>query len=107
MNIKSAIVGVSAVTATGSLTASVRSNLSISHLLAAASFSRAVGAIEAANTGKTFGDFWEDIQASAIACVLTASADLRRMRMNCLWTTPLFFQTYVPMSWPNYGSFTR
>ena len=96
MNTKSAIVGVSAVTATGSLTASVRSNLSISHLLAATSFSRAVGAIEAANTGKTFGDFWEDIQASAIACVLTASAGLEAYANELFVDHPVIFPDLRP-----------
>ena len=51
-------------------------NLSISHLLSAALFSRTAGAIESANAGRAFGDFWENIQANAIAAVLTSVAAL-------------------------------
>ena len=61
---------------TDSFTADVRSNFSIAHLLSATMFSRAVGALEAENEGKIFGDFWEDILANAIATVFTSVAAL-------------------------------
>ena len=57
-------------------TGTSRMNLSVLHLLSAASFSRAAGAIEAANAGKPFGEFWEEILAQSTAGVLTAVAAL-------------------------------
>jgi hypothetical protein len=64
------------ISATDTMTAAVRSNLSVTHILSAAMFSRAAGAIETANAEKAFGDFWEDIQANAIATILTSVAAL-------------------------------
>lgn len=57
-------------------TVSVRTNLSVSHLLSAALFSRTAGAIETANAARELGEFWEQIQAFAIAAVLTSVAAL-------------------------------
>lgn len=39
-------------------------------------FSREVKSLEIANAGKPFGDFWESIQANAIATILTSVAAL-------------------------------
>jgi hypothetical protein len=60
----------------GTITASSRVNLSIAHLLAAAMFSRAAGALESLNTGQPFGEFWMDIQANAIGAIFTSVAGL-------------------------------
>ena len=60
----------------GSLIGTMRANFSVSHLLAAASFSRAVGKLQSDNEGRPFDDFFEDIQYNAIATVLTATAAL-------------------------------
>lgn len=65
-----------ALSATDTINVAVRSNLSVTHILSAAMFSRAVGAIETANAEKAFGDFWEDIQANATATILTSVAAL-------------------------------
>ena len=76
MSIEVKLTGMSMVCMTGSLTGSARANFSISHLLAAASFSRAVSKLETENKGRPFGVFFEDIQSNAIATVLTATAAL-------------------------------
>ena len=65
-----------ALSATDTINVAVRSNLSVTHILSAAMFSRAVGAIETANADKAFGDFWEDMQANATATILTSVAAL-------------------------------
>lgn len=62
--------------ATMTATLTTRANLSITHLIAAAQFSRAVGELERQHSGKPLADFWDDIQSNAIACVLTAIAGL-------------------------------
>jgi hypothetical protein len=62
--------------ATVQATADTRVNLSLPHLLSAASFSRCVGKLEAEHTGKTFGEFWSDIFANATATVFTSIAAL-------------------------------
>jgi Apea-like HEPN len=59
-----------------SATLTTREHLSISHLLAAAKFSRLVGELERAHAGQTVADFWDEIQSYAIGCVLTAIAGL-------------------------------
>src|SRR6266581_4894848 len=59
---------------TATITARTRSNFAILHLLSAAAFSREVGKLEQAHAGKPFGDFWEEILASATAAVFTAVA---------------------------------
>jgi hypothetical protein len=70
------MTGESSLTMTATALAAVRANFSITHLLSAAYFSRNTGAIESANAGKGFGDFFEDIQTNAIATVLTSVAGL-------------------------------
>lgn len=62
--------------ATDTATATVRTNLSIQHLLGAARFSRQVAEIEAANAGRPFGGFFEEILWFASACVLSSVAGL-------------------------------
>lgn len=53
-----------------------RVNLSILHLLSAATFSRRLAVIEAENTGKEFGEFWNDIFAQATAAIFASVASL-------------------------------
>ena len=62
--------------ATDTATATVRTSLSIQHLLGAARFSRQVAEIEAANAGIPFGSFFEEILWFASACVLSCVAGL-------------------------------
>ena len=62
--------------ATVKATADTRVNLSVPHLLSAGSFSRRVGELEAEHSGKTFGEFWNDIFASATATVFASTAAL-------------------------------
>ena len=76
MNVDVKLTGMNMRLMTGNLTASSRANFSVSHLLAAASFSRAVGKLQSDNQARPFGDFFEDIQSNAIATVLTATAAL-------------------------------
>lgn len=71
-----ALTGVSTTTTAGSLFVSMRENLSVSHLLAAATFSRTVGSLQSEHAGEPFGAFWQDIQSHAIASMLTATAGL-------------------------------
>jgi len=62
--------------ATVKATADTRVNLSVPHLLSAASFSRRIGELEAEHGGKEFGEFWNDIFASATATVFASIAAL-------------------------------
>ena len=75
MNVEAKLTGMS-MTSRRVTSTELRANFSVSHLLAAASFSRAVGKLESDNKGRPFGDFFEDIQSNAIATVLTATAAL-------------------------------
>ena len=70
------VTGVQAVGSAGAVKASFRADLSVTHLLSAAMFSRAAGEIESANAGQPLGDFWDGLQAQALASVLTAIAGL-------------------------------
>jgi len=70
------LTGVDAASTGDFSNASMRISFSVVHLLSAATFSRAAGAIEAANAGKPLEDFWDDLQAQALAVVLTAVAGL-------------------------------
>lgn len=57
--------------------ASIRKDFSTVHLLSAVNFCRSVGKIESANSvdfGHGFGDYWEELQANAIAVVFAATA---------------------------------
>lgn len=58
------------VRAVDTITLSVLTNLSITHMAAAAQFARAAGEGERAHAGEPFGDFWDEIQANATACIL-------------------------------------
>jgi hypothetical protein len=61
---------------TSTATISLRVNFAVLHLLGAARFSRAVLAVEAANTGQPFGEWWEELRDNAVACLFLASACL-------------------------------
>lgn len=73
-NVIVSAVGVSAGVATAKATITTRTNLAMPHLMAAARFSREVGAIEVANAGAPFGPFWEDMRDYATASVLMSAA---------------------------------
>ena len=70
------ITGVSAVGDTATINATMRVNLAVQHLLAAARFSRDVGRLESEHKGQQFGEFWESIFHPAMACILTTVASL-------------------------------
>ena len=57
-------------------TLSTRVNNAIPFLMAAARFSRAVKAVEDANSTEPFGEFWEEIRSNAVACILLVAAAL-------------------------------
>lgn len=57
-------------------TATIKVNLAVQHLLAAARFSREVKTLEDRHAGQNFDEFWEGILHRAIACVLTTIASL-------------------------------
>ena len=57
-------------------TGDTRVNLSVPHLLSAASFSRRLGKLEAEHSGKEFGEFWNDIFAHGTATVFASIAGL-------------------------------
>lgn len=59
-----------------SMTATVRTNLSAQHLLAAGYFSRKVSEIEQANLNAEFGPFWEEILANSMATITFSVAAL-------------------------------
>ena len=61
---------------TATMTARVRHNFALQHLLAAARTSRNVGEIERANAGKEFGEFFEEMIGYSVACVTSAVAGL-------------------------------
>jgi hypothetical protein len=63
-------------TATVTVTAILRVNLAVQHLLAAARFSREVGKLENQHKGEQWGEFWESLFHPAIACILTTVASL-------------------------------
>jgi hypothetical protein len=69
-----ATIGLGPVTMTAHAT--MRVNLAVQHLLAAAHYSREVGTIEKQYRGQQFGAFWEGILHRAIACILTTVASL-------------------------------
>ena len=66
------VEGAAFVTAKGDL----RMNFGIPHLLSAALMCRKLGELEAANKGKEFGEFWEDILAHACAVLFLAVSAL-------------------------------
>lgn len=55
---------------------SMRSNLSAWHIIAAANFARNAWQIETANSGKPFGDFYQEIASNVMAAVFFAVAAL-------------------------------
>lgn len=54
----------------------IRVNLAVQHMLAAARFSREVGNLELQHKGQELGAFWDSILHFAIACILTTVASL-------------------------------
>jgi hypothetical protein len=71
-----AVAVIETAAATVKATADTRVNLSVPHILSAASFSRRVGQLEAEHSGKRFGEFWNDIFANATATVFASIAAL-------------------------------
>lgn len=56
------------------MTLVTRTNHAIPYLMGAARNSRLVGQVESANSGKEFGDFWEEMRDHAVSCVFLADA---------------------------------
>jgi hypothetical protein len=69
-------VGVALGKVTVKAMATVKVNLAVQHMLAAARFSREVHALESQHKGQQFGDFWEGILHYATASVLASVASL-------------------------------
>jgi hypothetical protein len=69
-------VGLSLNAPSCTITARLRADLSVLHLLSAADFSRKVGALETLHDGEAFGGFWEEIFALATATIFAATAGL-------------------------------
>jgi hypothetical protein len=67
---------VSGIGIAGVITVATRMNFAVQHLMAAARFSRAVKAVEAAHAGEQFGDFWDEILHNSVACVFACVASL-------------------------------
>jgi hypothetical protein len=63
---------------------SVRSNLAAWHIIAAAQFARESAAIESANIGKPFGEFYQNIASCVMGSVLSSVAALEA-RINELF----------------------
>ena len=79
MELTSQIIGAGGLAAGGSTVegkGDSRVNLSILHLLSAATFSRRLGEIEAENAGREFGDFWNDIFAQSTGAIFASVAAL-------------------------------
>ena len=104
MNVEVKLTGMKYDMHAGSLIGTMRANFSVSHLLAAASFSRAVGKLQSDNEGRPFDDFFEDIQYNAIATVLTATAALELLCQRALCRSSYsFFPTSLHAFWKSSG----
>ena len=99
-NVQSATVNLQGVSeiavATVSITAKIRVNLAVQHMLAAARFSREVGQLEEQHRGEQFGEFWESILHHATACVLTAVASLEAYANELFTDRSSLFPAYSP-----------
>jgi hypothetical protein len=90
------ITGVSAVGDTATINATMRVNLAVQHLLAAARFSRDVGRLESEHKGQQFGEFWESIFHPAMACILTTVASLEAYANELFSDRNTVFPEYSP-----------
>jgi len=76
-NIETAILdiaGTATVSTSVIATARSRMNFSIQHLLVAARLGREVARVEADNAGAAFGDFYEVVLGSSVACIILSTA---------------------------------
>jgi hypothetical protein len=90
-------VGVNdALTARDTVDADLRVSLAVQHMLAAARFSREVGAIENENKGQPWGEFWGGIFHRATACILTSVASLEAYANELFSDRNMLFQGYSP-----------
>ena len=89
-------VGTAAGTSTVTATATLRVNLAVQHLLAAARFSRDVGRPEEVHRGAQFDAFWESIFHPAIACTLTTVASLEAYANELFSDRNTLFPGYSP-----------
>ena len=78
------------------VTAILRVNLAVQHLLAAARFSREVGELENQHKGEQWGAFWESLFHPAIACILTAVASLEAYANELFSDRNTLFPEYSP-----------
>jgi hypothetical protein len=85
-----------AVKSTVTAMATLKVNLAVQHMLAAASFSRLVGKLEREYTGQPFGEFWEGILHNAVACVFTAIASLEAYANEVFSDRATIFSAFSP-----------
>jgi hypothetical protein len=74
--------------------ATLRVNLAVQHLLAAAHFSRQVGMLEKQHAGQEFAAFWEAILHNGIACALTTVASLEAYANELFYDREKAFSDY-------------
>jgi hypothetical protein len=80
----------------GTITAKVKVNLAVQHMLAAARFSREVGNLEHQYEGQEFAAFWEGIFHNATACILTTVASLEAYANELFSDRNTLFPEYSP-----------
>jgi hypothetical protein len=80
----------------GSINATLRVNLAVQHMLAAARFSRDVGRVEAEHATEQFGPFWESLFHPAMACILMAAASLEAYANELFSDRKIIFSAYPP-----------
>jgi hypothetical protein len=90
------LAGVSATGSVGAVHVRTRASFGITHLLSAAYLSKCVGEIERAHAGDEFGPFWEDIQALAVATVLSAFAALEAYANEVFIDHRLYYPEQTP-----------
>jgi hypothetical protein len=73
----------------------LRVNLAVQHMLAAARFSRAVGALEQQHKGEAFGAFWEEILHNSIASTLACVASLEAYANELFFDRSTVFPGYT------------
>ena len=99
-------VGTALGNVTVSAIATMKVNLAVQHMLAAARFSREVGMLENQNSGQQFGAFWEGVLHHATACVLTSVASLEAYANELFSDRTTLIPEYSPALmhnlWENY-----
>jgi hypothetical protein len=71
---------------------SLRMNLAVQNMLAAARFSRRVAELEESHRGQKFGDFWDEILHNSIASIMCCSSSLEAYANELFSIEERYFQ---------------